>query len=119
MGTELKKFLDAKKTTTRLLGDVERHLMRRPLGDRRTDVLHPSEIIKPDWCHRYSYYLLTGGVDKPDKPNLRLQNIFDEGHYIHAKWQTRFQEMGVLYGKFRCLACRKITNGLSPVACEH
>jgi len=117
MGTELKKFLDAKKTTTRLLGDVERHLMRRPLGDRRTDVLHPSEIIKPDWCLRYSYYLLTGGESKKEKPNLRLQNIFDEGHYIHAKWQTRFQEMGVLYGRFECLACQVSTTGISP-ACS-
>ena len=117
MGTELKKFLDAKKTTTRLLGDVERHLMRRPLGDRRTDVLHPSEIIKPDWCLRYSYYLLTGGDAKKEKPNLRLQNIFDEGHYIHAKWQTRFQEMGVLYGRFECRACLISTTGISP-ACE-
>lgn len=114
MGTELKKFLDAKKTTTRLLGDVERHLMRRPVGDRRMDVLHPSDIIKPDWCHRYSYYLLTGGESKREKPNLRLQNIFDEGHYIHAKWQTRFQEMGILYGNFECKACLIITTGVSP-----
>lgn len=114
MATELKKFLDAKKTTTRLLGDVERHLMRRPLDNRRQDVLHPSEIIKPDWCHRYSYHLLTGGEAKRDKPNLRLQNIFDEGHYIHAKWQTRFQEMGILYGKFECKACMVVTTGISP-----
>ena len=114
MEKELKKFLDAKKTETRLLGDVERHLLRRPLGDRSTLVLHPSEIIKPDFCMRYSYYLLTGGKPKTEKPNLRLQNIFDEGHYIHAKWQKRFQEMGVLYGKFLCLACGVVTNGISP-----
>ena len=119
MGTELKKFLDAKKTTTRLLGDVERHLMHRPLDDRRQDVLHPSEIIKPDWCHRYSYYLLTGGEAKRDKPNLRLQNIFDEGHYIHAKWQSRFQEMGVLYGKFRCQHCGTSVTELSPMWCRN
>ena len=117
MEKELKKFLDAKKTTTRLLGDVERHLMRRPVGDRRMDVLHPSEMIKPDWCHRYQYHLLMGGEAKRDKPNLRLQNIFDEGHYIHAKWQSRFQEMGVLYGKFKCLSCKHLTFGLSP-SCE-
>lgn len=117
MSTELKKFLDAKKTTTRLLGDVERHLMRRPLDDRRTDVLHPSEIIKSDWCLRYSYHLLMGGESKREKPNLRLQNIFDEGHYIHAKWQTRFQEMNVLYGKFICNACLETTTGVSP-ACQ-
>lgn len=119
MEKELKKFLDAKKTETRLLGDVERHLMRQPLGDRSTLVLHPSEIIKPDFCMRYSYYLLTGGKPKTEKPSLRLQNIFDEGHYIHAKWQNRFKDMGVLYGKFECLACRTITVGTSPscVAC--
>jgi hypothetical protein len=114
MEKELKKFLDAKKTETRLLGDIERHLMKRPLDDRSTTVLHPSEMIKPDFCHRYSYYLMTGGKPKTDKPNLRLQNIFDEGHYIHAKWQKRFQEMGVLYGKFKCLACEITTTGISP-----
>lgn len=95
---DLKKFLDAKKTETRLIGDVERHLMLKPPSDRRTDVLHPSEIIKDDWCHRYAFYLLKGGTAKKEKPGLRLQNIFDEGHAIHHKWQKRFEEMGVLYG---------------------
>lgn len=98
MATDLQKFLDAKKADTRLLGDIERFLLKKPREKRRTDVLHPSEIIKPDWCHRYSYYLLKGGEPKTEKPSLRLQNIFDEGHYIHEKWQSRFAEMGVLYG---------------------
>ena len=114
MATELKKFLDAKKTETRLLGDVERHLLKRTPDDRRTDVLHPSEMIKADWCIKYSYYLLNGGKKLESKPNLRLQNIFDEGHYIHAKWQARFQEMGVLYGRFECQSCKTSVTGLSP-----
>jgi hypothetical protein len=100
--TELQKFLDTKKADTRLIGEIERHLMRQPESDRRTDVLHPSEIIKADWCHKYAYYLLNGGKAKKEKPNLRLQNIFDEGHYIHAKWQNRLADMGVLYGKWHC-----------------
>ena len=100
MATDLQRFLDAKKTSTRLLGDVERYILKRPREKRRTDVLHPSEIIKSDWCMRYSYYLLNGGEPKIEKPGLRLQNIFDEGHAIHHKWQKRFQEMGVLYGKW-------------------
>ena len=116
---DLKKFLDAKKTETRLIGDIERHLMRRPESDRRTDVLHPSEIIKADWCHRYSFYLLKGGKKKQEKPSLRLQNIFDEGHAIHEKWQSRFYEMGNLYGKFNCIYCKGVTFGLSPKECEH
>ena len=119
MANDLKKFLDATKSESRLLGDVERHLLMKPKEDRSTTVLHPSEIIKPDFCFKYSYYLMTGGAPKAEKPSLRLQNIFDEGHYIHAKWQTRFYEMGVMYGKFKCLVCKQITFGLSPKVCEH
>ena len=40
-----------------------------------------------------------------EKPGLRLQSIFDEGHFIHEKWQRWFQEMGTLYGKWYCLDC--------------
>jgi len=96
--TDLKKFLDAKKTNPRLIGDIERHLMSRPPENRSTIVLHPSEMVKSDWCLRASYFALTGAEVKKDKPNLRLQSIFDEGHSIHAKWQNWFREMGVLYG---------------------
>ena len=116
--TDLQKFLDAKKTNRRLVGDVERHLLSRPLGDRRTDVLHPSEIIKRDWCRRASYFLLKGHTKIQNRPNLRLQSIFDEGHAIHAKWQNWFYEMGVLHGQFKCQACGKLTWGTSPDMCE-
>lgn len=112
--TELKKFLDAKKSNPRLIGDLERHLMARPLEDRSTTVLHPSEMVKTDWCLRASYFALTGVPVKKDKPNLRLQSIFDEGHSIHAKWQNWFQEMGVLYGKFQCQVCGAYATGTSP-----
>jgi CRISPR/Cas system-associated exonuclease Cas4 (RecB family) len=117
--TELKKFLDTKKAETRLIGEIERHLMRRPDDKRSTTVLHPSEIIKADFCHRYSYYLLTGGTKKKDKPGLRLQSIFDEGHAIHHKWQNWFREMDVLLGEWKCLVCHEITEGISVMQCEH
>jgi hypothetical protein len=117
--TDLKRFLDAKKTDSRLMGDIERHLMKRPESDRRTDVLHPSEIIKADWCHKYAYYLLNGGKKKADKPGLRLQSIFDEGHAIHHKWQNWFREMDVLLGEWVCLVCKEITEGVSIAQCEH
>lgn len=117
MSNDLKKFLDAKKTDSRLMGDIERHLIMQPRGDRSTTVFHPSEIIKKDFCFKYSYYLMTGGEPKAEKPSMRLQNIFDEGHYIHAKWQSRLQNMGVLYGQFKCKACLITTVGVSP-ACS-
>lgn len=115
---DLKKFLDAKAKPSRLLGDIERHLQKRPVGDRSTTVLHPSEIIKKDWCKRASYFLLNGATKVADKPGLRLQSIFDEGHAIHAKWQKWFQEMGVLHGQFQCCRCDHVTWGTSPEACE-
>lgn len=115
----LKKFLDAKAKPTRLLGNIERHLLARPAGDRSTTVLHPSEIIKKDFCIRGSYFLLSGRTKIAEKPNLKLQSIFDSGHQIHAKWQAWFQEMGVLHGKFKCIVCDKITWGTSPKECEH
>jgi hypothetical protein len=76
-------------------------------------------MIKADFCHRYSAYLLLGGKKKQDNPNLRLQNIFDEGHFIHAKWQNRIYEMGNLWGDFKCQNCDLITSGLSPEVCQH
>ena len=115
--TDLKKFLDAKAKPSRLLGDIERYLMARPVGDRSTTVLHPSEMIKKDWCKRASYFLLSGVEKKADKPGLRLQSIFDEGHAIHAKWQHWFQDMGVLHGRFKCRVCEGITFGTSPTIC--
>lgn len=119
MATELHKYFETKKVPTRLIGDIERHLLKKPREERSTTVLHPSEIIKPDWCHRYSYYLLTGGEPKTEKPSLRLQNIFDEGHAIHSKWQKRFHDMGVLYGKFKCLHCGNVMNGvIAPTQCD-
>lgn len=117
--TDLKRFLDAKKTDSRLMGDIERHLMKRPESDRRTDVLHPSEIIKADWCHRYAFYLLKGGKKKANKPGLRLQSIFDEGHAIHHKWQSWFTEMGVMYGKWNCLYCEGTFTATSPTKCAY
>jgi hypothetical protein len=115
--SDLWKFLDAKAKPSRLLGNIERHLLLRPVGDRDYTVLHPSDMIKKDWCKRGSYFLLKGHERIAEKPNLKLQSIFDEGHAIHAKWQNWFQEMGVLHGKFRCVSCLEITWGTSPEEC--
>jgi hypothetical protein len=118
MAGDLKKFLDAKKSDPRLVGDVERHLLAKPAEDRRTDVLHPSEMVKADWCLRAAYFALTGVTVKKDKPNLRLQSIFDEGHFIHSKWQNWFREMGVLYGAWNCLVCGAQFYDTSPKMCK-
>lgn len=91
--------MESKKTETRVLGPIERHILKRPADtSRRQDVLHPSELIKDDFCVRAAYFRLVGRVAPQERPNLRLQSIFDEGHAIHAKWQGYLAEMGNLYG---------------------
>lgn len=117
--SDLKRFLDAKTKPTRVLGDLERLMLSRQPGDRSTTVLHPSEIIKQDWCRRASYFLLSGYTKVAEKPGLRLQRIFDTGHDAHARWQSYFHELGVLHGKFKCLACEHVDFGTSVQQCSH
>lgn len=106
----LKAFVDVAKKNTRVLGSLERHLLAKPRDkSRRTDVLHPSDMVKKDWCHRASYYHLMGREPLSTRVHgLRTQSIFAEGHAIHAKWQSWFQDMGTLYGKWYCYECGEI-----------
>ena len=99
---DLKAFLTANKRETRLMGAVERHVLSRPFDDRDMSYIHPSDIIKDDWCALAQYHAIKGNyVETRDKPTARLASIFAEGHIIHAKWQNWFKEMGVLYGKWQ------------------
>lgn len=112
--SDLSKFLEAKKRESRLVGHIERHLLAREPEPRPQDVLHPSDLIKKEWCALHAYHALKGNYQPTmDKPNLRLQSIFDEGHAIHAKWQNWLMEMGVLYGKWFCHKCQAKTTGNS------
>lgn len=106
----LKKFVDVAKKPTRVLGSVERHVLAKPADtSRRTDVLHPSEMSGSDWCHRASYFQLSGRpVVGKRAPSFKLLSVFEEGHSIHAKWQGWFHEMGNLYGKWYCAECEEM-----------
>lgn len=97
--TELKAFLNTSKRETRLMGPLERHILSKPFDERDQSYIHPSDVIKSEWCALAQYHAIKGNyVETRDKPALRLASIFAEGHTIHAKWQTWFKEMGVLYG---------------------
>lgn len=98
---DLKAYLNTKKRTTRLMGEIERHVLAQPFDERDQSYIHPSDIIKPEWCALAQYHALKGNyIETRDKPTLRLASIFAEGHTIHAKWQNWFKDMGVLYGKW-------------------
>jgi hypothetical protein len=96
---DLKAFLNSNKRETRLMVALERHVLSQPFDDRDQSYIHPSDIIKSEWCAIAQYHAIKGNyVETRDKTTLRLASIFAEGHTIHAKWQNWFKDMGVLYG---------------------
>ena len=97
--TALDKFLKAGKANSRVLGKVERHVLSTPRDvSRRSDLLHPSAMVRPTWCHRASYFHLLGHEPSPRPITLNQHMIFAEGHRIHEVWQDVFKDMGTLYG---------------------
>lgn len=77
-----------------------------PDPGRRQDVLHPSEMCKKDWCHRASYFRLEGKApSSAGNFSMTLQNVFAEGHAIHAKWQNWMAKSGQLWGDWHCPVC--------------
>jgi hypothetical protein len=99
---DLKAFLNSNKRESRLLGALERHVLAQPFDERDQSYIHPSDIIKPEWCALAQYHAIKGNyVETRDKTTLRLASIFAEGHTIHAKWQNWFKDMGVLYGLWK------------------
>lgn len=114
----LRKILDTSKTETRILGAIQRHIMCRPPEDRRTDVIHPSEMCKQDWCPRSTFFrLIDAPAHEPEMNSFTLENVFAEGHDIHDKWQTWLWEMGQLRGEWLCMACKTVWAATAPMSC--
>src|SRR5581483_239473 len=83
--------------------------------DRRQDVIHASEMAKADWCPRATFYRITGRETPAESFSFVLENIFDEGNSIHAKWQERMRQTGKLWGSWRCRICRVLApDGWEP-----
>jgi hypothetical protein len=107
----LKDLVNAGKKNTRVVGSVERWLLAKPKDtSRATNVIHPSAMIKEDWCHRAEYYTLQGAEPAPSKYKTSMKQMltFEEGHRIHARWQSYFEQMGTLYGKWHCEGCGEV-----------
>lgn len=90
-------------------------------SDRRWDIIHPSELShQKTFCARSVYLRITEGPLPPENFDWGLQNIFDEGHSIHAKWQTRLRRNTNLWGNWKCLICGKAArNILEPFGYDH
>jgi CRISPR/Cas system-associated exonuclease Cas4 (RecB family) len=85
---------------------------------RRWDIIHPSELShQKTFCPRAVYLRITEGpLDKKGEDfDFVRDNIFDEGHSIHAKWQARLRRATPLFGNWRCIVCGWIErNCLEP-----
>lgn len=118
----MKNVLAAKKTDTIILGQIHTYMMAAAAeddGSRDSSRLHPSEICKSQWCPRSSFFAISPKYPdvKVNDPNYVLENIYDEGHAIHTKWQRRLWEMGILRGTFSCLKCGGRFHATAPLAC--
>ena len=120
LSSTAKRRLKQTLRSSALLADIERHVMRESMkSDRDMSYIHPSDMAKSDFCHRWAYYTVTGTEvsDTKANPSFQLQNIFAEGHYIHSKWQGWLQDMGVLWGKWQCPGCDDEYFGFAGSGC--
>jgi rubrerythrin len=119
----MKALLDAHKYETRLIGKIQEDLLSQhgDEGDRDMTMLHPSEMAKADWCPRQSYYRLAkvepDSGAKEDAFSWVLENVFNEGHDSHTKWQARVNNLNRLRGDWRCVHCNLRFQATSPDMC--
>jgi len=121
----LQRLRDTYRAKGVLLPEIQRHVMRTLDGGRPDDhslqMMHPSDLCKPDWCGRHDYYRMIGTpIEKQSQanPSFRMSNIWAEGTAIHSKFQTWLWEMGVLWGDFECRNCGHRWGALSPTECQ-
>jgi len=115
----LKNFVSAGKSTSRVIGKVERHVLSQPIDNSRSfDGLHPSAMVSKYWCHRASYFHLQGNHPAAEERNFKRELIFAQGHAIHDTWQNWFRDMGKLYGVWECKSCALREWATSPQGCN-
>lgn len=117
--SDLNGFLTAKDKDSFLAKARESIVADNDKDDSRPqDIIHPSEMCKPDWCPRGTFLRIKTGVHHKQKFGFNSLNIFDTGHEVHRKWQNRAWKMGWLEGNWKCLHCRHLWWDLSPKRCH-
>ena len=121
---ELGDFLKKTRQPGRVTSALEGHLGTCVLDtSRRQDVLHPSEMVKSDFCEREAYFRILrareGDIPEPERPGLRLQTIFDVGNAAHSRWQNYLGTTGNMWGFWKCVGCGNVTgpSTMSPWPC--
>ncbi len=121
--TSLSDFLTEKRGAgeANFLGTVRTHIVEKNKDDnsRRQDIIHPSEMVKDDWCPKATFLRITTGVYHKPSFGFQSLNIFDTGHESHRKWQNRAWDIGWLEGMFKCSHCYDKWWGTSPKQCTY
>lgn len=74
------------------------HQNRLAVCERDYSYFHPSEFYQCVRKLAYKYYGVAVNCDiKPD-----LQRVFDNGDYMHLRYNTYFENLGILYGVWKC-----------------
>ena len=103
-----------------ILPKVKDHMLKQYGydADRDPTVIHPSEIVKADWCPRATYLRITSGTWPPEKEKFDFvrENIFAAGNDIHQKWQDRMIDAGLpVWGDWECRICDEwVRNSVKP-----
>jgi CRISPR/Cas system-associated exonuclease Cas4 (RecB family) len=118
LSSRLAERQEAKRTPGLVLPRVKEMMLSEYAAGsaRRWDIIHPSELSHQNtFCPRAVYLRITEGPLPPGKFDWGRENIFDEGHTIHAKWQDRLRKSTPLWGNWRCMICGYgISNRLDP-----
>ena len=79
-----------KVTSHEVMKRVEEILMEVPKA--RSGAFHPSQLYQCPRSQVYGYY----GAESTREFNPQLQNIFNDGHFRHLRWQVTLLEAGIL-----------------------
>lgn len=119
----LKVRAEVRKQNSVLLGDIQAHVVKQVAqgdADRRTDIIHPSEMAKTDWCPRATCYRILGHLPADEAIGYGTASIFETGNTAHTKWQRWLAQMGRLYGKWDCSSnCGWWDEGISLLECPN
>ena len=107
------------RATDNLVSEAAAWLLKNPLVDteRTSQYIHPSEMAKAQWCHRATYYRISGEPALTTPNSVSQEVVFNHGNQAHHFWQTLYWRMGRLQGNWQCRWCRTVWEGVSPTVC--
>jgi len=91
---------------TAYLGLIDTYIRWRANRDskeRSYNSYHPSEFGHCLRQQQYRHYVSKGYIEiEKNDFDSRMLRLFDNGHFMHARWGRYFEEIGILRGVWQC-----------------